>query len=88
MVFIFYRRKKILYLQKSKRKYQRINLEDNIYLYKENRTSKEDSENELDNYAIWYDSNTNESIEFMYDDNNNLVRQEVVHKLETLPIIL
>ena len=61
-------------------------LKDNNYLYKENRTWKEDSENELDNYAIWYDSNTNEFIEFMYDDNNNLVQQEVVHKLETLPI--
>lgn len=61
---------------------------DNIYLYKNNTTLTQNSNEETTSYGVWHDNNLNEHIEFLYDNNDNLIKDELIDKenLEIPPL--
>lgn len=61
---------------------------DNIYLYKNNTLLSQNSNKEINRYGVWHNNNSNEHIEFLYDDNNNLIKDELIDKenLEIPPL--
>lgn len=60
---------------------------DNIYLYKNNTILTQNSNKEITKYGVWDNKNSNEHIEFLYDDDNNIIKDELIDK-ENLEIPL
>ena len=60
---------------------------DNIYLYKNTTTLTKNLNKETTTYGVWHNKNSNEHIEFIYD-NNSLMKDEVIdkEKLELPPL--
>ena len=53
---------------------------DNIYLYKNNTVLTRNSNKETTKYGVWHDTISNEHIEFLYDNENNLIKDELIDK--------
>lgn len=53
---------------------------DNVYLYKNSTVLTKNSNKEISTHGVWHDTNSNEHIEFLYDNENNLIKDEVIDK--------
>lgn len=61
---------------------------DNVYLYKNSTILTRNLNKEITNYGVWHDYNSNEHIEFLYDNDNNLIEDKLIDKedLEFSPL--